>query len=436
MSRYGEKEQVLILKLFDYFQREKDAGKTLLPLAAVYERVSDALGVSCSTIQRIKSKGIEKDEDFKNRNSLAILSSRKRPLHEIHEHTIRERIYEMFIAGEVVTIGSLQQNLELIDGVKMSTGSLSECLKKLKFKFLKCTVSNRLLLIEQPHIAQKRLEFLREFKNNENSQVSLKPVFLDETWIYSKGASKRSWGWQGDTTVKKKTSEGVRYNILNAGSENGFVNNASLVLKCGQKPSHNHSYSMNTENFEKWFKDKLLPNLQEPSLIIMDNAACHSGLIETVPNITWSKKLLMGWLEERQIPFPPTAMKDEIWKIVNQYIPAKRYRLDELALQQGHRVLRVPPNHDQFNAINLVWSECKRYYDAKISSIHPVTNDTVLGLWNEALSTVTSEKWNSYVKDTIKIINDVWEREKCIDSSDILPHIVNYDESDLSDDND
>ena len=36
-GRYCEKEQVLILKLLDYFQREKNAGGPLLPLNAVYE---------------------------------------------------------------------------------------------------------------------------------------------------------------------------------------------------------------------------------------------------------------------------------------------------------------------------------------------------------------------------------------------------------------
>ena len=35
MSRYSEKEKVLILKLFEYFQKENDAGHTLLPLTAV-----------------------------------------------------------------------------------------------------------------------------------------------------------------------------------------------------------------------------------------------------------------------------------------------------------------------------------------------------------------------------------------------------------------
>jgi transposase len=35
---------------------------------------------------------------------------------------------------------------------------------------------------------------------------------------------------------------------------------------------------MNRKNFENWFKTELIPKLEEPSLIIMDNASYHSGL--------------------------------------------------------------------------------------------------------------------------------------------------------------
>ena len=68
--------------------------------------------------------------------------------------------------------------------------------------------------------------------------------------------------------------------------------------------------------------------------------------------------------------------------------------------------------------------------------LHPVTNDAVLQLWNEALKNITAEKWKKYVKHTNKIINDVWERERLIDASDILLLIINVDESDVSDDDD
>ena len=51
-------------------------------------------------------------------------------------------------------------------------------------------------------------------------------------------------------------------------------------------------------------------------------------------------------------------------------------------------------------------------------------------LWNEARKNVTAEKWKNYVKHTNKIINDGWERERLIDASDIIPLIINVDESD------
>ena len=62
--------------------------------------------------------------------------------------------------------------------------------------------------------------------------------------------------------------------------------------------------------------------------------------------------------------------------------------MDQLALENGHRVLRLPPYHSQFNAIEMVWSDSKRYYDAKIGSINPVTSDAVVRLWTEALGQV------------------------------------------------
>lgn len=126
-------------------------------------------------------------------------------------------------------------------------------------------------------------------------------------------------------TVRKKTGEGVRYIILHAGSEDGFVENASLIFKAGYNLGDYHN-SMNSDNFEKWFEHQLIPNLEEPSLIIMDNAPYHSRLVEKIPNQSWTKGSLIEWLQHRQIPFPISAMKDEIWNIAKKYLPFKRYR--------------------------------------------------------------------------------------------------------------
>ena len=53
MPRYSENEQALIITLFNYFQREKDVGKTLLPLTAVCE-VSNKAHIAKTLIMKVE----------------------------------------------------------------------------------------------------------------------------------------------------------------------------------------------------------------------------------------------------------------------------------------------------------------------------------------------------------------------------------------------
>ncbi|CAH1110158.1 unnamed protein product [Psylliodes chrysocephalus] len=124
----------------------------------------------------------------------------------------------------------------------------------------------------------------------------------------------------------------------------------------------------------------------------MDNAPYHSTLLERIPNASWNKVSLINRLKERNIKVPMPSMKLELLEIAKKHGPDKVYRLDRLALLHGDGVLRLPPYHCQFNPIELVWSECKRYYDAKITSAEHITADTVISVWNESLQQITPEK--------------------------------------------
>ncbi|KAB0792604.1 hypothetical protein PPYR_14563 [Photinus pyralis] len=73
--------------------------------------------------------------------------------------------------------------------------------------------------------------------------------------------------------------------------------------------------NMNRGNFENWFKTQLVPNLPEKSLIIMDNASYHSGLLEKIPTKSWTKQRMIEWLGKKNIGYPEKAMKDQIWSI-------------------------------------------------------------------------------------------------------------------------
>jgi hypothetical protein len=130
--------------------------------------------------------------------------------------------------------------------------------------------------MERPCIQIKRRHFLRQYLRHKRMQL-YQPVVLDETWVFSKGGNRKSWQDGSMATTSKKTGDGCRYIVLHAGKEDGFVENAGLIFKSTTRSVDYHD-NMNRKNFENWFKTELIPNLEEPSLIIMDNASYHSGL--------------------------------------------------------------------------------------------------------------------------------------------------------------
>lgn len=76
----------------------------------------------------------------------------------------------------------------------------------------------------------------------------------------------------------KKASCGPRYIVCHAGGRSDFVEGASMFINSKKKPNAFDDYhgDMNSETFKKWFANSLLPNLKEPSIIVMDNASYHS----------------------------------------------------------------------------------------------------------------------------------------------------------------
>ncbi|XP_031333194.1 uncharacterized protein LOC116163426 [Photinus pyralis] len=192
---------------------------------------------------------------------------------------------------------------------------------------------------------------------------------------------------------------------------------------------------MNRGNFENWFKTQLVPNLPEKSLIIMDNASYHSGLLGKIPTKSWTKQRMIEWLGEKNIGYPEKAMKDQIWSIVSSNCPKeKKYYLDEYVKPLGHKILRLPPYHCQFNAIEMVWSQCKRKYDQYIANFKGSPQE-VLATWERVIGEISRGNWEKYVNHTDKVIQEAWGAVQVCDASDIPPLVITTDaDGDLTDD--
>lgn len=68
----------------------------------------------------------------------------------------------------------------------------------------------------------------------------------------------------------------------------------------------------------------------------------------------------------------------------------KMYKLDQIALQMGHEVVRLLPYHCQYNPIELILAQVKDKVSEKNNSLKMAD---VKILVNNALDAVTAETW-------------------------------------------
>jgi len=178
---------------------------------------------------------------------------------------------------------------------------------------------------------------------------------------------------------------------------------------------------MNHELFLKWFQEKLLPNIPQKSLIIMDNASYHNVLSNHSAPVPNSKKLVLSgvevseiltWLNQNKIPVSDDCLKSELIEIINKIAPNPTYVVDEIASKQGHKILRTPPYHPELQPIEICWGIVKN----EISRNCDFTMENLLIQLDEAFSCVTSNTCSGLMKKIRKIEDDFWYDDLEIDS--------------------
>ncbi len=127
------------------------------------------------------------------------------------------------------------------------------------------------------------------------------------------------------------------------GSRNGFIEEAKLVFQANSTQGDYHG-QINSDNFERWFRTQVLPNLPPASIVVMDNAPYHSRQIDKVPSRYDTKASMISWLQKRGIPCTMDARKTEIYSLIAANKPRnKTFAIDLLASENGHTVVRLPP---------------------------------------------------------------------------------------------
>lgn len=92
--------------------------------------------------------------------------------------------------------------------------------------------------------------------------------------------------------------------------------------------------------------------LEEPSIIIIDNASYHSKQIDRIASTSTRKKDIQEWLTHRSINYQDSDIREELLRKVKLSKPKKSYIIDQLANERGHEVIRLPSYHCKNNPIN------------------------------------------------------------------------------------
>lgn len=431
----------IIYNVYLFFKKLSESNELYSDIFKKTQDVTaDACGISKRSIQRICSEVKKTDELPEEGPSFS--SPRKcykRPklvseLDDFDSEVVRRTVYEFYDRGEYPTSQLIFNAVKSKINYSGKITSIQRLLKNLKFSYKKCS-DGRKFLMERNDIVALRCKFLREICTMRKNKDSRPIVYLDETWVNQNHS--RSVAWQHNTNMvgpKIPIGKGGRLIVVHAGcAKYGFIPNSKLVFRSNTGNSTDYHSQMNSELFKSWFT-QMLNNLEEPSVIIMDNASYHSTLIDNYPKSNAKKADVQEWLTKKNIKFSPLETLAELKMRVKALIPnEKKYELDQLALEMGHEVIRLPPYHCQYNPIELIWAQVKGQV-AKNNKTFKMCD--IERLTHEALDSVTQHDWEKCVRHAEELQDKDNEKEIMRDAVlepiilTLLPDDSDWDDSD------
>ena len=394
---------IVNVKLF-FDQNKKNAA---IQNQSSTDLTASALGISKSTVKVIMSAFNKSGEDGL---SWSKQDNRGRPTHSIEtgtEAVVRAFVRDANANGRQVTVDIMAKYLADLCQCNVATSTLWRALIRWGFEFGTGTRSAQLK--ESERIIIQRRRYLREkIANRKSDGTTIRPeIYLDESYINKNHSKDDTWYFGEDgASISKPTGKGDRLIIVNAISRQGWIPNAKLVFKSSKKTGDYHA-SMNWSVFSTWFKDQLLPNIPENSIIIMDNAPYHNVLAEeTFPKHIHSVRALQEWLNHNNHPWTDDMLKSELFDLCQRLSPKPEFAIDKFASEKGHTILRTPPYHPELQPIETCWAVVKGH----VAANNNFTMTKVKELLEEGFDKVTSHTIDG-ITTKVKKQEDTYWRE-------------------------
>ncbi|MCP5101374.1 MAG: hypothetical protein GY943_37990 [Chloroflexi bacterium] len=351
------REIVVQLKL--HFDNEKKSA-SLVSTKDSFGRTATALGIGVATVKRIVS--------HYKRTGTVLTDLRGKPGRRLDttcesiQVVARDFVRSQNLFGKRVSVEKLRCHLIDEYSIEVDKSTLWRALKRWGFTF--GVGRRRNSLKERDYVIHARRAYLREIRANRAIDGScIRPeVYLDETYINKNHSQRLTWYQEEDGPwVNKPSGVGPRLIIVNAITCAGWVEGTQLVFEAKKRTGDYHG-QMNWENFSNWFEKQLLPNIPEKSLITLDNARYHNVLVEDrFPRPSSTKSKLCDWLTRNKHPWRDDMLKSELYEQCVKHAPTPDFKLNHLAVAQGHKILRTPQYHPELQPIESCWAVVKNY---------------------------------------------------------------------------
>ncbi|XP_054283210.1 uncharacterized protein LOC129000275 [Macrosteles quadrilineatus] len=410
-STVHSSEREVIRGVIQCCDQEAKDKSLLFPISKATERAANYCKVSQATVKRIRKEGkLTPDSKLSTPGK-----KRKRPDHRnatidgFDRRVILDVIREFYVQKKVVpTCKKILPILKERINFGWSDWTLRRVLKEMGFRWKKCK-SRRKVLIERNDIVNWRCKYLREIKKfRENGR---KIFYLDETWVDGNLTFKKCWQNDEIDGVLSDMNSSNRLIIVDIGSEDGFLTGGRLIYKANSTTGDYHG-QMNANNFEKWIRNQVIPNLPEHSVLVIDNAPYHGEQEDKVPTKSATKRTMLEWLQRHGENYDEksTRKADLLEAIQRLKPPQKIFKIDKLLTEFGHTVVRLPPYMCDLNAIEFVWSKVKHHVRSRNTSGN-MSLSSLQELAIEALDSVSNATWKNFCHHVINIEKDYWAKD-------------------------
>lgn len=393
-------------------EKEKNPNQTYKDIIA---RIGEVTGIGRQsiiyTISEYKKTG-KISSPIKTRKKKSLFDK----IDDLDRNGLRQKVYSIWLRRELPTMDKILCAVNDDPTLPcFKRTSLYRIIKKLDFvstKRKRCSV-----LTEREDLIVLRRNYLSDIRKYRAEGRSI--YYLDEACVNVQSdnttetaktdekASRKQGALKGLTT----NLTGKRLIVLHVGSHKGFLPGA---LMCFESKTNSLDYldEISGDDFRKWFKS-IVSNLDPNSVIVLDNAPCHSVEKEKAPVSYWNKADILAWLDSKGVKIDRPMLRAQLVSKMREVESlCKSYVIDDIATDAGHTVLRLPHNHYEFNPILLAWAMVRGHIKQ-----HSISNkvDDERQVLETAIERVTAENWQHFIEQTIGEENKIWEVDDIMD---------------------